>query len=488
MNSYVAIDLGTSGVKMMLTDGVKILAEYGESYPTHHPFPDWCEQDPEDWWKAVKNGLKALLKGQNAACVKGISFSGQMHSLVALDAQGRVMRPCILWNDGRTKKQTEYLNETIGKARIAEYTGNIAFAGFTAPKLLWLKEAEPQNFRKLDKILLPKDYIAYKLTGKLCTDYSDASGTLLLDVKNKRWSKEMCDICGVRAEQLPELHESYEPIGTLLPELAALFGLSDSVKIVIGSGDNAAAAIGTDTVGEGRCNISLGTSGTIFFSGDKFKADGKYALHSFCHADGAWYLMGVALSAAACRKWWLENILRSGDYDADEVEVAAADTQGLLFLPYLTGDRSPHNDVKAKGAFIGLTVTTTRAQMSRAVMEGVAFSLRDSLETAADSGTDVRYATICGGGARSKTWRQIIANVLNVPVCSPMSEQGPALGAAILAMVGCGEYDSVQAAIEKSVKLKDEIRPDKQAVENYNEKYRVYRQLYPLLKDIFPQM
>ncbi len=486
---YIGIDLGTSGVKLLLIEGNgHILAEHSESYPIYYPSPEWSEQAPEDWWYAVKKGLKELLKGRNGDSVKGISFAGQMHGLVAIDKDGTVIRPCILWNDGRTEKQTKYLNETVGQARLSDYTGNIAFAGFTAPKILWLKENEPQNYERIAKILLPKDYLAFMLTGKYCTDFSDASGTLLLDVKNKRWSKEMCAICGISEGQLPELHESSEPIGTILPKLAKELGLSESVKVIIGAGDNAAAAIGTGTVGNGKCNISLGTSGTIFLSNDKFTVDGKNALHSFCHADGGWHLMGCILSAASCRKWWLEDIIGSNDYAADELNVAGAETNGLLFLPYLSGERSPHNDVNAKGAFIGLTSTTTRAQMSKAIMEGVAFALKDCLEVAKSNGLRITYATMCGGGSKSKAWREIMANVLNLPVCVQKTEHGPAFGAAILAMVGCKEYVDVQSAIDALAETKDKIQPVREKAEVYDKKYLMFKQLYPLLKNTFGKM
>ena len=489
MNSYIAIDLGTSGVKLLLVESNgNILAEHSECYPIFHPFPDWSEQNPEDWWQSVKKGLKVILSGKNTVSIKGISFAGQMHGLVTVDENGEVIRPCILWNDGRSEKQTKYLNESVGQKNLSAYTGNIAFAGFTAPKILWLKENESENFKKIKKLLLPKDYIAFKLTGKYCTDYSDASGMLLLDVKNKRWSKEMCNICGILDDQLPELHESYEAIGTILPELANEFGISEKVKVIIGAGDNAAAAIGTGTVGNGKCNISLGTSGTIFISDNKFTVDSKNALHSFCHTDGNWHIMGCILSAASCRKWWLEDILNTCDYSKDELDISKIETAGLFFLPYLSGERSPHNDVNAKGAFIGLTSTTTRAQMSKAVMEGVAFALRDCLEVAKANALSLKKATICGGGAKSMVWCEICANVLNLPVSIFETEQGPSYGAAIIAMVGCGEYENILSAIDNLVKTKSEITPDKQEIEKYNKKYQLFKTLYPLLKDTFSKM
>ena len=272
MNTYIGIDLGTSGTKFLLVaaDGT-ILAENTQAYPVFYPHPGWSEQNPEDWYQAALRGLKELLAGQDKTAVKGISFGGQMHGLVALDKTDKVIRPAILWNDGRTEKQTAYLNEVIGKGKLSAYTGNIAFAGFTAPKILWMKENEPENFARIAKIMLPKDYLAYRLSGAFCTDYSDASGMLLLDVKNRRWSKEMCSVCGISEQMLPQLHESYEVVGTLKREIAEELGLSAEVKIIAGAGDNAAAAVGTGVVGEGGCNISLGTSGTLFVSSEKYK-------------------------------------------------------------------------------------------------------------------------------------------------------------------------------------------------------------------------
>lgn len=483
MNTYIGIDLGTSSVKLLLTDAKgEILAEASEGYDVSYPKAGWTEQSPELWLKAVEKALPRLLEGQGAELVKGISFGGQMHGLVILDENDKVIRPCILWNDGRTEKETEYLNTVIGKEKLSYFTGNIAFAGFTAPKILWIKENEPENFKKISKIMLPKDYIAYMLSGCFATDLSDASGMLLLDVENRSWSREMCKVCGITENMLPRLYESYEVIGKIKPSVAEKFGLSPDVKIIIGAGDNAAAAIGTGAVNEGDCNISLGTSGTVFIASDKFSVDGQNALHSFCHASGKWHLMGCILSAAACRKWWLEDILGNGDYVASDKEAEECKDGGrVYFIPYLSGERSPHNDVNIRGAFFGLSSTTTRVEMSRAIMEGVAFAIRDCLEVAKENGVSPKSTTLCGGGAKSHVWRQIMADVLNIPVQILNTEQGPSFGAAILAAVGCGEYKTVKDAADKIVRLSETVIPNSESAENYERKYGVFKQLYPAI-------
>ena len=309
---YIGVDLGTSAVKLLLMDEKgEIKKIVSKEYELYFPHPGWSEQKPEDWYSQSMEGIKELISECDKSQVAGISFGGQMHGLVVLDEDDDVIRPAILWNDGRTQKETDYLNNEIGKDKLSEYTANIAFAGFTAPKILWMRENEPDNFNKIKKIMLPKDYLAYKLSGTFCTDYSDASGMLLLDVKNKCWSKQMMEICGVSEEQLPKLFESYEVVGTLKEDIAEELGLSKEVKIIAGAGDNAAAAVGTGTVGDGMCNISLGTSGTIFISSKAFGVDSNNALHSFDHADGYYHLMGCMLSAASCNKWWMDEILKT---------------------------------------------------------------------------------------------------------------------------------------------------------------------------------
>ena len=481
MNYYIGLDLGTSGLKGLLVDRLgNVIKESNESYPVHYPCDGWSEQNPEDWIVATRKILKTLSQGVEED-VKGISIGGQMHGLVILDDQDKVIRPAILWNDGRTQKQTDYLNDVIGKERLSALTANIAFAGFTAPKILWMKENEPENFAKIAKIMLPKDYVAYMLTGVHSCDYSDASGTLLLDVEHKCWSKDMCKICSVKEEWLPRLYESYEVTGKVLQE----FGLPNAV-FVAGAGDNAAAAIGTGTVKNGSCNISLGTSGTVFISGDTFSVDKKNALHAFAHANGKWHLMGCILSAASANKWWLEDILKTNDYAGANKDVSLGENS-VYFLPYLMGERSPHNDVNARGAFLGMRANTTREEMNLAVLEGVAFALRDCVEVARSSGIVVSKTAICGGGAKSEVWKKIIANVLNAEVVSLETEQGPSYGAAILAMVGTGEYATVKEATDRIVKEKSSVLPEKDLTEKYEAKYQKFKKLYPCLKNWFEE-
>ena len=485
---YLGIDLGTSACKLLLVaeDG-SILNSVTKEYPLLFPRPGWSEQNPEDWWAAVRAGIPELLQGFDAASVAGIGCGGQMHGLVVLDGQDRVIRPAILWNDGRTGDEVEYLNNVIGRDRLSAWTANIAFAGFTAPKLLWLRNHEPENFQKISRIMLPKDYVNYMFTGVHSCDYSDASGMLLLDVKNKRWSREMLDICGVKDSQMPQLFESFEVVGTLTTAAATALGLPETVKVVAGAGDNAAAAVGTGTVGAGGCNISLGTSGTVFISSDRFGVDPNNALHAFAHADGGYHLMGCMLSAASCNKWFCEEILKTADF-AEEQQAIPEEKLGenhVYFLPYLMGERSPINDTNARGTLIGMTMDTTRADMVQAVLEGVAFAIRDSFEVAKSLGISIPRSNLCGGGAKSPLWRKIFANVLGIPLDMVKTEQGPGYGAAMLAMVGCGRFASVQAATDALVETASSTEPDPVLTEKYEKRYRQFRLLYPALKPVF---
>jgi len=486
---YIGVDLGTSAVKLLLMDekgGIKKIVS--KEYELHFPHPGWSEQKPEDWYSQSMEGIKELISECDKSQVAGISFGGQMHGLVVLDEDDDVIRPAILWNDGRTQKETDYLNNKIGKDKLSEYTANIAFAGFTAPKILWMRENEPDNFNKIKKIMLPKDYLAYKLTGEHCTDVSDASGMLLLDVKNRCWSKEMCEICGITTDMLPKLYESYECVGTVLPEIAKELGLSENVKVAAGAGDNAAAAVATGTVGDGKCNISLGTSGTIFISSAKFGVDKHNALHAFCDANGAYHLMGCMLSAASCNKWWMDEIIGTKDYAAEQAKIERLGENHVFFLPYLMGERSPHNDPDARGVFFGMSMDTSRADMTQAVLEGVAFALRDSLEVAKSLGIKIERTKICGGGAKSPLWKQIIANVMNIKVDVLEVEEGPSLGGAMLAAVGCGVYPDVETAGKKLAKVVDTVEPTPELAAKYEERYQKFKELYPAMKPLFKNL
>lgn len=483
---YIGVDLGTSAVKLLLMNEAGHIEKIvSREYPLSFPHSGWSEQNPYDWYDKTLDGLKELLSECDKSLVDGISFGGQMHGLVTLDAQDEVVRPAILWNDGRTTEETAYLNEQIGRERLTGYTANIAFAGFTAPKILWMQKNEPDLWAKVKKIMLPKDYLAYRLSGTFCTDYSDASGMLLMDVKNKCWSKEMMEICHVSREQLPDLYESFEVVGTLKKEIASELGVSETVKVIAGAGDNAAAAVGTGTVGANHCNLSLGTSGTLFVSSDKFGVDEHNALHSFAHADGGYHLMGCMLSAASCNKWWMDEILKTKDYAGEQKGIQTLGENQVFYLPYLMGERSPHNNPDARAMFVGMSMDTTREDMTLAVLEGVAFGLRDSLEVARSLGIRIDSSRICGGGAKSPLWRQIIAAVMNVKLEIIESEEGPGYGAAILAAVGCGTFESVESACEKLVKVIDTVEPDPVLVQKYEEKYQKFKQLYPIMKNWF---
>ena len=467
-----------------------ILNTVSREYPLEFPQPGWSQQAPEDWKKAVLEGLQALTADFDKRQIAGIGAGGQMPGLVILDRDDNVIRPAILWNDGRTAEQVDYLNNVIGKEKLSACTANIAFAGFTAPKLLWLRQHEPENFAKIHKIMLPKDYVNYILTGVHCTDFSDASGMLLLDVEHKCWSSEMLDICGVTESQMPKLFESYQVVGTLKPEIAKLLGFPETVKVCAGAGDNAAAAVGTGVVGEGGCNISLGTSGTIFISSTRFGVDPHNGLHAFAHADGGYHLMGCMLSAASCNKWLMDDIYGTKDYAAEQAPITE-DKLGnnhVYFLPYLMGERSPINDTDARGVFVGMTMDTSRADLTQAVLEGVSFAIRDSFEIARSLGIDIQSSMLCGGGAKSPLWRKILANVLNLKLTVPASEQGPGMGGAMLAMVGCGEYESVSQVCQKLVTVADTIRPDPAIAARYEERYQQFKKIYPTLKGLFPQL
>lgn len=478
---YVGIDLGTSSVKMILCDEKgNVLKTVSREYPIYFPRDGYSEQNPEDWYDETIKGLRELTQGQGDK-VKGLSIAGQMHGLVMLDENDRVIRPAILWNDSRSTEECDYLNNVIGTKKLTEMTANIAFPGFTAPKILWVMKNEEEAFKRCRKIMLPKDYIVYRLTGVFCTEPSDASGLLLFDVKNKCYSKEMLDICHITEDMLPQIYESFAPCGTVKKSIADSLGWGN-VTVAPGAGDNAAAAVGMGVVGENKCSISLGTSGTVFITSSNFTVDDKNALHSFAHADSNYHLMGCILSAASCNKWFLEDILKTKDYA--ECEQSKADGENsVIFLPYLMGERSPHNDPYARGAFAGISMDTERGDMIKAVMEGVCYALRDSVEIARAQGIEINEARVCGGGAKSRLWCEILADVLRVKVIKTNCSEGPSFGGAVLAMVAAGEYESVEAATDAMVKVSSEITYDEAVAKKYDKGYERFKSLYVSLKE-----
>lgn len=486
----IGIDLGTSAVKILLVDEQGQAAKtISREYPLSFPHPGWSEQNPSDWMEAIYDGLDELFSDPDLdpRTIGGIGVAGQMHGLVVLDENDFVLRPCILWNDGRTVKENDFLNNTVGQDVLKENTGNISFAGFTAPKLLWMKENEPELYTRISKIMLPKDYVNYILTGKHVTDYSDAAGTLLLDVKNKKWSNKMLEICEIDISQLPELHESYEAIGTLKPEIAKRYNLPDDVKVAAGAGDNAGAAIGCDITGPGKCVISLGTSGTIFLTSDEFPEGDNRAIHCFNHADGKWHLMGCILSAASCNKWWMDEILKTTEYSREQEEISRdhLGRNDVYFLPYLMGERSPHNDAKVRSCLIGMSMDTKREDITQAVLEGVAFAFRDCLEIAKEQGVEVKESMVCGGGSKSPLWLEILANVLNIPLNIPMTEQGPGYGGALLAMKAAGDDREISQIADDFVKIRSTVYPDEKLSQLYEDRYQHYAKVYPAIKDLF---
>ena len=479
---FIGVDLGTSSVKLLLmNEKGEIKNIVSKEYPLFFPKTGWSEQNPEDWWKGCTEGIKELVNGFDASEVAGISFGGQMHGLVVLDENDNVIRPAILWNDGRTGKECEFYNKTVGREKISELTGNMAFTGFTAPKLLWMKENEPELFAKIKKIMLPKDYIAYMLSGVHCTDVSDASGMLLFDVKNRCWSEEMCALTGVSVSQLAKIYESYEVVGTVKPEVAKILGIPASVKVIAGAGDNAAGAVGTGTLKHGMCQVSLGTSGTVLISTDNYAVDPNNTMHTFDHANGKYHFLGCMLSAASSNKWWMDDIIGTKDYAGEQKEIKELGNNSVFYLPYLMGERTPHNNANARGAFVGLSMDTTRADMTQAVLEGVAFGLRDAVEIARSLGIEVSRIRAIGGGAKSPLWCDILANVMNVKVDKINCEEGPGYGAAILAAVGCGVYSSPEEAADTFIKVTKTIEPDAEVVAKYEKRYKVFRSLYPAI-------
>ncbi len=479
---YLGVDLGTSSVKLVLADGEgRIIDSASKDYPLYLPENGWSEQNPDDWYAAVLDCVTALGKSHKLADIRGISFSGQMHGLVVLDADDKVIRPAILWNDNRTTEECAYLNNTVGKDNLLKWVGNVAFTGFTAPKLMWLRKHEPENFRRIAKIMLPKDYIAYKISGVFASDVSDDSGTLYFDVKNRTWSKPMLDIIGITEDKLPAIYDSTDVVGCVCPRFAEESGMSTSTSVVIGGGDQAVGAVGTGTVTEGSMFVSLGTSGVVFAPCSAFAASSNGGMHMFRHANGRFHIMGCMLSSAGSMKWWAEEILGSTVGELlDEVERDSVDD--LIFLPYLMGERSPINDPNAKGAFYGLNLSHKRKDMTKSVLEGICFGLKDCYENILTMGAHADYARVIGGGSRSDKWMQILADILGLELRRINTSDGAGLGAVILAMTGCGAFSDLGEACGKLIRDTDVFTPSREMFELYNRKFAEFKNLYERLK------
>ena len=499
MAYLIGIDIGTSGTKVLAIDETgKVAASAMAEYPLSTPRPLWAEQRAEDWWEATCACLKQVLQIVPPEDVAGVGLSGQMHGLVMLDSANKVIRPAILWCDQRTQAQCDYITDTVGRDLLVAETANPVLTGFTAPKIIWVRDNEPENYDRARMHLLPKDYVRFKLTGEFATEVSDASGTSLLNVPERRWSDAVLGKLGIPKEHLPKVYESYEISGRISALGAAATGLKEDTPVVGGGGDQAAGAVGNGIVQSGIISVTTGTSGVVFAFADKPAVDPQLRVHTFCHAvPGQWHVMGVMLSAGGSLRWYRDTLAMTekqvaGLMDMDPYELITREaatvppgSEGLLFLPYLTGERTPHPDPMARGAFVGLTVRHTKAHMGRAVLEGVAFGLRDSLEILKGMGVSIGNVRASGGGARSEVWRQIQADIFDLPLTTINIDEGPALGVALLAGVGTGLYSSIEEACSTVIKVSGQTPARPEAAAAYEKYYEVYRALYPALKPQF---
>jgi len=502
MPYLLGIDIGTTGVKTLLIDERgETVASCTVPHPLYTPRPGWTEQDPEDWWKGTVTSVQEVLRmsGVDPGAIAGIGLSGQMHSSVFLDRKDRVIRPAILWNDGRTTPQCRWI-ELAGEENLRRWVANPALEGFTAPKVIWLRENEPENYRKVRTLLLPKDYVRFRLTGEKATEYSDAAGTLFLDVRNRRWSKEMLEALDIPEDILPPVYESVDVCGKVTKEAAELTGLKPGTPVVGGGADNACGATGAGVVREGRVLSSIGTSGTVVAPSKVVQVDPEMRAHTFCHSvPGMWYVMGVVLSAGGSLRWFkdalgqlekvAEELTGVDAYDllTKEAQRAEPGSEGLVFLPYITGERTPHRDADARGVFFGLSARHTRAHLVRAVLEGITFAMRDSLEIIRGLGIRVEEIRATGGGAKSPFWRQLQADVYGAPVYTPTNTEGPAFGAALMAGVGAGLFHDLADAADELVHIATTAEPDSERVRVYDEFYGIFRSLYPALKERFSE-
>jgi xylulokinase len=501
MAYLLGIDVGTTGTRALLIDeSGNLVGSATNDYPMYTLRPQWAEQDPEDWWQATVQSVRQVLSTSriDSSEIAGLGLTGQMHGMVMLDAQGHVLRRCIMWNDQRTAAQCEWIMNTIGRERFLDLTLNPALPGFTAPKIIWTRENEPEVYAQAAKVLLPKDYIRYRLTGVYATEVSDASGTVLLDVSRRRWSTTVLEELGIPAEWMPPCVESPEVTGRISRQVAELTGLPAGLPVVGGAGDQAASGVGTGIVEPGLVSVTLGTSGVVFAYTDVPNRDPEGRLHTFCHAvPGRWHVMGVTLSAGGSFRWTRDTLGITEKHVAslsgvDPYEILTAEAanapagcEGLIFLPYLTGERTPYPDPNARGTFVGLTLRHDKRHLIRAVLEGVAYSLRDSIELFRDLGIPIQQVRATGGGARSLMWRQVLADVFGTELVTVNITNSSAYGAALLAGVGSGVYATVSEACATTVKIVDRIEPIAENQGVYNEYYPVYRSLYRSLKPAF---
>ncbi len=501
MACVIGCDIGTSGTKALLVSAAgRVLSKATVEYPLSTPHPGWAEQDPDLWWKAVEQAIQAVLRasGVSAREVKAIGLSGQMHSSVFLDRQGKVLRPALLWCDTRTHEECEEITRRVGLSRLRNWVSNPVLEGFTLPKILWVKKHEPKIYSRIAQVLLPKDYIRYRMTGTYAMEMSDASGTVYFDVRNRRWSSELLKVLGLPVSWFPPVYESQDICGELTSSSAKVLGLLPGTPVVGGGADNTCGAVGNGIIRTGEVMASLGTSGVFFAHSDTVKVDPKMRVHSFCHSvPKKWYLMGVMLSAGMSLRWYRDTLgvlekqigLKKGrdPYDvlSGIARKAPEGSEGLLFLPYLMGERTPHKDAHARGAFVGISARHDRAHFARAVFEGITFGMRDSLEIFRELKVPIRRVVATGGGAVNPWWRQLQADVYGEEVVTVSGGEGPAFGAAILAMVGAKIYPNVPAACSRLVHVVSSTEPRKSARSRYNEWYAEFRALYPALKERF---
>ncbi len=495
MSIFIGIDSSTTATKaLLMNDQGSLLGVASSEYTYDTPHPLWSEQDPSLWWHGTLQSIRNVLQktGVNVTQVKGIGLTGQMHGLVLLDENGDVLRPAILWNDQRTASQCDAMRLKLGREKLIRITGNDALTGFTAPKILWVQEHEPEIWKRVRHILLPKDYVRYKMTGAFGMDKADGAGTILFDLAKRDWSAEVLSALEIPAGYLPPTFEGTDATGELAASIAQELGLPAGIPVFGGGGDQAASAVGTGAVRAGVVSVSLGTSGVVFATTDSpvIEPDGR--LHSFCHSvPNKWHLMGVMLSAAGSLRWHRDTFAPNTDFDSllEPAEKIPAGSDGLFFLPYLTGERTPHPDPLARGAFIGLTVRHGLPHLTRSVLEGVSFGLRDSFELMKNAGLEnITQVRVTGGGARSPLWRQILTDVLQAEVVTVNTTEGAAYGAALLAAAGTGVFRSVESACDASVKITGSTSPDPVQADKYQKSYVLYRELYPALKNIFTKI